>query len=142
MLARSLAVAIATATMLLAGCQTFTAQGFLPTDARDSGSYTCSYNADEECYVQVHPYDPRWVPDYIIADRGKKLVLWINNGVGEFGDSSITMKQGVDQILDCSEKIKKLVVKCKVSTGADPTKTYGYTIHANGVDYDPFIWPR
>jgi hypothetical protein len=142
MLARSLAVAIATAA-LLAGCGTLTTQMLptqvLPQDKRDQSPYACS--KDPECYVQVYPYSGQWVPEYIYVDVGKKLDLWINNGSAEFEDPPITMKPGVDPILDCSEK-NKLIVKCKVLRG-DPTKMYGYTINVKGLQpYDPFIWPR
>ena len=145
MLTRLLAVAIATASMLLAGCQTLTTEGYLQPSKRDQTPHACP-NVDE-CFVQVYPYREQWVPEYIKVYKGKKLVLWINNDA-EFQDPPVTMKTGEPPILDCSEK-KKLSVKCKVSNDADPTRKYGYTIHvkdpitgANLPPYDPFVWPQ
>ena len=138
MIARSLAVAIASSTMLFAGCGT-TKLGFLPPEKRDQTAYSCS--TDPDCYVQVHPDRDQWLPETIYVDRGKKLALWINN-VAEFEDPPIMMKPGTAQILDCSEK-NKLIVKCKVSESADPKIKYGYTIRVKGrEEYDPFVWPR
>ncbi len=144
MLTRLLAAAIATALMLLTGCQTLTQEGFLQPNKRDQTPHVCKDEPD--CYVQVHPYTGQWVPENIWVYKGKKLVLWINN-VAVFQDPPVTMKPGEPPILDCSEK-KDLIVKCKVSNDADPKKKYGYTIHAKdkitGVSssYDPFVWPQ
>ena len=102
-------------TLLLTGCKTFTTDGFLPPDKRDQTPYACP--DDLECYVQVDPGKPQWVPEYIRVTKGKKLVLWINN-VAQFKDPPITLKSGEPPVLDCSEK-NKLIVKCKVSNDAD-----------------------
>ena len=140
MLTRLLAVAIATAALLLSGCQTpLTKEGYLAPDKRDQSPHACPDGS--ECYVQVNPYKQQYLPEYIRVYKGKKLALWLNNE-GEFEDPPVTLKPGEPPILDCSET-NKLIVKCKVSNDADTTRKYGYTIHVKDKPaYDPFIWPR
>jgi len=139
MLIRLLAVAIAAASMVLTGCQTVTQQGYTPPDRRDQTPHVCKDEPD--CYVLVRPSTEQWVPENIWVYKGRKLVLWINNDA-VFKDPPITPKAGDPPILDCSEK-NKLIVKCKVSNDADPTRRYGYTINVEGLSsYDPFVWPR
>ena len=136
MLARPLAAAIATAAMLLSGCQTFTTQGFLSADKRDQNPYQCP-NVDD-CYVRIDPSRLEWVPENIKLYKGKKLVLWLNNDA-VLDDLPITFKS-IDVPIDCREK-NKLIVKCKLGEGAYAEK-YGYTIHLIGrPEYDPFVWP-
>jgi hypothetical protein len=137
MITRSLAVAIATATMLLAGCQTPTQQGFLAPDKRDQTPYVCA-NVDD-CYVRVDPSRMEWVPENIKVYKGKRLVLWLNND-GVFEDTPVTFK-AANTPIDCGEK-NKLIVKCKVGENAGGPN-YGYTINVKErPPYDPFIWPN
>jgi hypothetical protein len=139
MLTRLFAVAIATAIVLLTGCQTLTTEGYVSPDKRDQTLFECPDIS--ECYVQVDPYKQQWVPENISVYKGKKIALWLNN-TGEFEDPPVTPKPGEPPILDCSEK-NKLIVKCKVSNDADPKRKYGYTIHVKDKPaYDPFVWPR
>ena len=139
MIAPSLAVAIASTALLLAGCQTLTPEGFVAPDKRDQTPRACPN--DPECYVQVDPSKPQWVPEYIRVFRSKKLVLWLESG-WEFEDSPVTLKSGEPDVLDCREK-NRGVVKCKVSEEASTERKYGYTIHVKRRPaYDPFVWPR
>ena len=139
MLARSLAVTIATVALLFGGCQTLTQEGFVVAEKRDATPRQCPN--DPECYLQVDPGKSQWVPEYVRVFRGKKLVLWLDSS-WQFEDPPVTLKPGEPAVLDCREK-NSGIVKCKVSDDANTEKKYGYTIHVKGrPPYDPFMWPK
>jgi len=143
MLIRLLAVAAAATTLLLTGCQTNPSK-FLPPDQRDHTPFDCPTN----CYVQVDPSQPQWLPEYIRVNRGGVFNLWLPER-WEYVEPPITFKtSAAASIVKCPSHAARIVV-CNVGQDADPNVMYGYTIHvrerspgAPSVDYDPFVWPK
>lgn len=143
MLTRLLAVTIATAALLLTGCQTLTKEGFLPPEKRDKAVFPCG----SDCYGPVDPSKPQWVAEYIRVNRGGVFRLWLTSG-WEFVDPRIVFDKppaGANYI-KCPSQGPAILV-CKVADDA-PIVQYGYTIYVKDkitgktYSYDPFVWPQ
>ena len=140
MIAPSLAVAIATTTLLLGGCQThLTTDGYLEQAHRDPTHVKCDDNDD--CWVMVDPYKPQMVAEYIEVYPGRNFFLRLPEGLEEFDRPGFKLKDNVPADIECPA-MNKHVVMCKLNN--KPTqKEYAYRILVKGKkEYDPFVWPR
>jgi len=138
MLIRLLPAAIASAVLLLTGCQTLHMVGYVPPDKRDKTVFSCGSN----CYVQVDPGKAQWVPEDIYVNRGGIIQFWLTEG-WEFDTSAITLKIPADPAPMVCHGTAKRIRTCDVSPGAAPKVKVGYTIHVKGKEpYDPFVWPQ
>lgn len=146
MRARSLAVAVAAVTMLLAGCATVTEQSALPPWVtkpwlRDMNHRVCP---PARCDEKVDPDKSEWVRENIDVLPGSSVNFTIASG-WEFDDPPIRFKPGAPPGLACPPR-GKLEVTCTLTS--DPKRKIGYTIYAKRLsdgksfEYDPFIWPK
>ena len=138
MLSRLLAVASATAALLLTGCQTLTPEGYVPPDKRDRTPISCP---DDYCLVD--PIKHQWVAEYIWVKRGNAVRFWLPEG-WEYIGAGIEGKTDADRaVLKCPPSNAPRIVVCTVDRNADTTVKYGYTIYVKDkAPYDPFVWPR
>jgi hypothetical protein len=140
----AVAIAIATAALLLTGCQTLTKEGYLPPNMRDKAVFQCG----SDCYVPVDPSKPQWVYEYIGVNRGGIFRLWLTSG-WEFVDPRIefTKPPAGASVIKCPSHGPAILV-CNVDKDADPNVQYGYTIYVRdkvtgkSYSYDPFVWPQ
>ena len=141
--ARSLAVAIAVATLLLAGCQTAKPPfGVLAPALRDQTHRPCADN----CEVSVDPNKQEWAPENLDVVRGNNLFFNLPEA-WEFDEPPIKLKPDAPPYLDCPEKAKRRI-KCTLGAGATADVKIGYTIRVkvrptlDPSEYDPFVWPK
>jgi hypothetical protein len=139
MLTRLLAVATATALMLLAGCQTLTKDGYLPLDKRVQDRLDCPPGP---CFVPIDPNKTQWVAENVWVNRGGIIHFWLIEGF-EFDQPAIKLKVNADPPPMVCHGSAPRIRTCDVSPGAATGVKVGYSIHVKGKPaYDPFVWPR
>ena len=140
MLARSLALALVTATMLLAGCQTLKPHGFVPPDQRSQYPLYCPIDPTPPCDVAVDPGMGVWVAENVWVNPGGVIHFRLAQGY-EFEGPGISLKASADPPpMVCEGAAPRLRI-CRV-TGRSHV-AIGYKIHVRGKEvYDPFVWPR
>ena len=140
MLARSLAVAISFATMLLTGCQTFKLHGFVPPDQRSQHPLYCPIDRTQPCDVTVDPSMGVWVPENIWANPGGIINFRLAQGY-EFEGPGISLKDSATPPPMVCEGAAPRLRTCRVNGRSKVA--IGYKIHVRGKEiYDPFVWPR
>ena len=139
MLTRLLAVAIATATLLLTGCQTMTTQGYLPPDKRDQKPFECPKVPDAPIAMCRLIRASRSGCEYIRVNRGGVFRLWLPEG-WEYVEPGIAFKPpAAASAIDCPDRHTHSPVQANghaqrtSSTGNDPCEGKDRpTTHSSG----------